>query len=139
MGSFQPTMAGGGAAAGAAGAAGAAPTAAYTGNIDIAPPKIAASKGMFTGTPPEKDPGLFAKGGYLERNQGMIGGVAKGVGSVLGGLSEAGAMSDQTELARQKFEYEKEQQMDEQERRRRMAELLMPLFTQMQSRQSSRG
>jgi hypothetical protein len=81
----------------------------------------------------------FAKGGYLERNQGMIGGVAKGVGSVLGGRAEGQAMADQTELARQKFEYEKEQQMDEQERRRRMAELLMPLFTQMQSRQSYGG
>lgn len=75
----------------------------------------------------------FGEGGYLERNERMLGGVAKGVGSVLGGRAEAGALESQTELARQKFEYEKEQQTAEQERRRRTAELLMPLFLQMQS------
>jgi hypothetical protein len=69
----------------------------------------------------------------------MIGGVAKGVGSVLGGRAEAGAMADQTELARQKFEYEQQQDTAEQERKARIAQLLMPLFTQIQSRQSYGG
>ena len=81
----------------------------------------------------------FGEGGYIQRNERMLGGVAKGIGSVLGGRAEAGALESKTELERQKFEYEKEQQAAEEERRRRMAELLMPLFAQMQGRQSYGG
>lgn len=72
-------------------------------------------------------------GGYFERNQQMLGGVAKGVGSVLGSRAEGDAMAARTDLDRQRFEYEKQQDETEQERRRRIAELLMPMFTQMQT------
>jgi len=113
---------------------------------DIGMPQ-ATTDGMFKGALTPKTPrslgsmasDAFGKDGYLERNERMLGGIAKGVGSVLGGRAEAGALESQTELARQKFEYEKQQDETEQERRRRIAELLMPMFTQMQSRQSYGG
>ena len=78
-------------------------------------------------------------GGFLERNQQMAGGVAKGIGSVLGGREEGRAAEGALALQQSKFDYEKQQDESEQERRRRIAELLMPMFTQMQSRQPYGG
>ena len=48
-------------------------------------------------------------GSFFERNQQMLGGAAKGIGSVLGDRAEGDAMAAQTDLARQRFEYEKQQ------------------------------
>jgi hypothetical protein len=109
---------------------------------NIPAPRATSTGGAFGGqmTPmPDKGPGMFGKGGYLERNQQMAGGVAKGIGSVLGGMEEGRAAEGALALQQSKFDYEKQQDEAEQERRRRIAELLMPMFTQMQSRQPYGG
>jgi hypothetical protein len=68
------------------------------------------------------------KGGVIERNQGLIGGAARGVGSVLAAQQEQGVARDRIDVERERFDLERERFDDEQERRRRTAELLMPLF-----------
>lgn len=121
---FAPTTSGAGSAFGA-GASGA--------NVaPMLPPPAPSLKG----------PGLFGKGGYIERNERLLGGAAKGIGSALEGRSlaaqQAQANADALALKQQEFDYRKQQDEEELARRRRAAELLMPMFAGMQSRQSSR-
>jgi len=143
MGSFQPTMAGG-----AAAMPGPAASASMYGNIPAprvgAMPKIATQVPSRTGNrmaDATKKIGSAAKsaGGVLERNQGALGGAAKGIGSVLGGRAEAAALESQTKLAREKFEYAQRQDAAEQERQARIAQLLLPMFGQMSGQMSGQA
>ena len=171
MGSFQPTMAGGGAAAGAA------PTAAYTGNIggyNIGMPIDSAAavspSGMgdlpamdmakmrrltqTTSAPlpsipapqmgsmpqiPDKAQGFFSKAGnFAKENKDLIAMAGKGVQAFLpDAASDAAYMNAETN--RMRLEQEQSQEKTEQERRRRIAELLMPMFTQIQQSRPSYG
>ena len=170
MGSFQPSLAGGSAAA-------AAPTAAYTGNVggygigmplgSAAPVPSSAmadlpardiSK-MIQTTPTGRTPfgnipaprmgampriasqvadkplGRFAQASkFATDNKDLIAMAGKGVQAFLPDAASNAAMKN-AETARMRLDDEREQMKTEEERRRRMAELLMPMFTQMQSRQ----
>ena len=146
MGSFQPTMAGGVGGAGAA--AGAAPAAAYTGNVGgygIGMPLGSAapvpSSTMADLPKPQDTPPLsnFEKASkFAKDNKDLIAMAGKSIQSVLPDAASNAAMKN-AETARMRLDDERDQMKTEQERRRRMAELLMPMFTQMQSRPSYGG
>jgi len=68
----------------------------------------------------------------------LIAMAGKGIQSVLPDAASNAAMKN-AETARMRLDDERDQMKTEQERRRRMAELLMPMFTQMQSRPSYGG
>jgi hypothetical protein len=67
-------------------------------------------------------------GGYLERNQQMLGGAAKGIAGVLGSRAEGEAAAGNLALAQSKFDYEKQQDTLAQEKRRRLAQLTGQMF-----------
>lgn len=72
--------------------------------------------------------GVFGKGGYLERNQQMLGGAAKGISDTLGNAAAGQAAGDRLALDQSKFDYEKEQDLKAQEKRRRLAQLTGQMF-----------
>lgn len=125
-------------------AAGAAPSAA--GVPDIAGLGSKYVTPMSTGqlpmmppspmSPPPPDPNKYVKaaqkaGSFLDRNQKTLGGAADRVLKSMENSAAGQAMADKQELENSKFEYQKKQDTDEQERRRRIAELLLPMFGQM--------
>jgi hypothetical protein len=90
--------------------------------------------------------GFFSKAGDIAKgagklakeNKDLIAMAGKGVQALLpNAAGEAAYMNAETNRLRLKEE--QDQAKTEQERRRRMAELLMPMFTQMQSRPSYGG
>jgi hypothetical protein len=83
--------------------------------------------------------GRFAQAGkFAKDNKDLIAMAGKGIQAFLPDAA-AGAAMKNAETARMRLEDERDQMKMEQERRRRMAELLMPMFTQMQSRPSYGG
>lgn len=77
------------------------------------------------------DPSVLSRiGGFVSRNQGLIGGAAKAGAAVLGQQAQNAQAADMLALQRERFDLEKEQDRREQERRERVARLLMPLFDQ---------
>lgn len=179
MGSFQPSLAGGSAAA-------AAPTAAYTGNVGgygigmplgSAAPVPSSAMGDLpamdmakmrrltqttggappTGIPapqmgampriasqvPDKPLGGFAKASkFAKENKDLIAMAGQGIQAVLPNAA-ANATADaaymNAETNRLRLEEEQNQVKTEEERRRRIAELLMPMFTQMQQSRQPYG
>jgi len=67
-------------------------------------------------------------GGYIERNQQMLGGAAKGIAGVLGSRAEGEAAAGKLALEQSQFDYLKEQNKAEQEKRRRLAQLTGQMF-----------
>jgi hypothetical protein len=67
-------------------------------------------------------------GGYIERNQQMLGGAAKGIAGVLGSRAEGEAAAGRLALDSSKFDYEKQQDTLAQEKRRRLAQLTGQMF-----------
>ena len=86
----------------------------------------------------DKPLGRFAQAGkFAKENKDLIAMAGQGIQAVLPNAA-ANATADaaymNAETARMRLEDERNQMKMEEERRRRMAELLMPMFTQMQSR-----
>ena len=87
----------------------------------------------------DKPLGRFAQASkFATDNKDLIAMAGKGVQSFLPDAASDAAMMN-AETNRMRLEQEQSQEKAEQERRRRMAELLMPMFTQMQSRPSYGG
>lgn len=137
MGSFQPTMAGG---AGSSAAAAAAPSAASSGSVygNIPAPQMRTMPNIPS--PPRDSLGKLAKdaakgaakgaGKFAKENKDLIAMAGRGAQSFLpDAAGEAASMNAET--ARLRLEEEQNQAKMEQERRSRIAELLMPMFTQM--------
>ena len=83
----------------------------------------------------DKPLGRFAQASkFATDNKDLIAMAGKGVQAFLPDAASNAAMKN-AETARMRLDDEREQMKTEEERRRRMAELLMPMFTQMQSRQ----
>lgn len=113
---------GGGAASTAASGASAAPSAAATLT------KSANLANLFNPAA-SIDGGTLGKiGGFVQRNQGLLGGAAKAGAAVLGQQAQNAQNAEYMDLQRQRFALEQEQDRREQERRERVARLLMPLF-----------
>jgi hypothetical protein len=74
-------------------------------------------------------------GGYLKDNPEVASGLARGAATAYSGNQAAGVEREALQLQRDRFDEEKRMREQEDERRRRIAELLMPMFQQMQSRQ----
>ena len=129
IGSFQPTMAGG---AGGSAAAAAAPSAASSGSVygNIPAPTMGKMPNIATQMA-DKPLGRLAQAGkFAKDNKDLIAMAGKGVQSLLpDAASDAAYMNAET--ARMRLEEEQNQAKMEQERRSRIAELLMPMFTQM--------
>jgi hypothetical protein len=139
MGSFQPTMAGGMSGAGSSAAA-AAPSAASSGSVygNIPAPQMRAMPNIPS--PPRDSLGTLAKdaakdaakgaGKFAKENKDLIAMAGRGVQAFLpDAAGDAAYMNAETNRLR--LEQEQSQEKTEQERRRRIAELLMPMFTQM--------
>jgi len=138
IGSFQPTMAGG---AGGSAAAAAAPSAASSGSVygNIPAPQMRTMPNIPS--PPaqsqtQKSLGTLAKdaakgaGKFAKDNKDLIATAGKGVQAFLpDAAGDAAYMNAETNRLR--LAEEQAQAKMEQERRSRIAELLMPMFTQM--------
>jgi hypothetical protein len=87
----------------------------------------------------DKPLGRFAQASnFAKDNKDLIAMAGKGVQAFLpDAAGDAAYMNAETNRLR--LEQEQSQEKTEQERRRRIAELLMPMFTQMQSRPSYGG
>lgn len=128
-------------------AAGAAPTAAYTGNvggygigmpIGSAAPVPSSAMGDLPGQVTKPLSRLGKIGKAATDNKDLIAMAGKGIQALLpDAASDAAYMNAETN--RMRLEQEQSQEKTEQERRRRMAELLMPMFTQMQQSRPSYG
>jgi hypothetical protein len=117
--------------------AGAAPTAAYTGNVGgygIGMP-LGSAAPVSSSAIGDKPLSGFAKASkFAKENKDLIAMAGKSVQALLpDAASDAAYMNAETN--RMRLEEEQNQEKTEQERRRRTAELLLPMFTQMQSRQ----
>jgi len=149
IGSFQPTMAGG---AGSSAAA-AAPSAASSGSVygNIPAPTMRAMPNIPS--PPaqsqtQKSLGALAKdaakdaakgaGKFAKENKDLIAMAGKGVQSFLPDAAGDAAYMN-AETARMRLDDERDQEKTEQERRRRIAELLMPMFGQMSGQMSGQA
>lgn len=77
------------------------------------------------------DGGTLGKiGGFIQRNQGLLGGAAKAGAAIMGQQAQNAQQEEYQRLQEERFALEKEQDRREQERRERVARLLMPLFDQ---------
>lgn len=114
----------------------AASSASMYGNIPA--PQVGAMPKIATQVA-DKPLGRLAQAGkFAKDNKDLIAMAGKGVQSLLpDAASDAAYMNAET--ARMRLDDERGQMKMEEERRRRIAELLMPMFTQMQSRQSYGG
>jgi len=142
MGSFQPTMAGGANLP----AMDMAKMRQLTQTTGAPLPGIPAPQMGAMPQIPNPSQGFFSKAGdiakgagkFAKDNKDLIAMAGKGIQSVLPDAASNAAMKN-AETARMRLDDERDQMKTEQERRRRMAELLMPMFTQMQSRPSYGG
>lgn len=119
----------------------------------IAPqPAVGATGGFFPGaggagvnplavagkTATEKAPSFLAKAGtFYKENKDLITEAGKGIQKLMPDPASDAKMMD-AETARMRFEEERRQVQLEEERRRRIAELLMPLFRQQFPQYSTR-
>jgi hypothetical protein len=67
-------------------------------------------------------------GGFLERNQQALGGAAKGIAGVMGSRAEGEAAAGNLALAQGRFDYEKQRDTLDQEKRRRLAQMMGQMF-----------
>lgn len=136
MGSFQPTMAGGAGSSAAAAAPSAASSGSVYGNIPAsrmgAMPRLAS---QVADTPP----GLLSRAGKAATEyKDLIAMAGKGIQLALPDAASDAKYMD-AETNRMRLDDERDQMKMEQERRRRIAELLMPMFTQMQQSRQPYG
>lgn len=73
--------------------------------------------------------GLSAASDWADRNKTAVEGITKGVGMFLP-TPQAQAQMAQAKIAEQQLAFQKQQYEDEQNRRRQMAQLLMPMYQQ---------
>ena len=86
-----------------------------------------------------KAPSYLSRAGtFAKENKDLIAMAGKGVQAFLPDAASDAAMMN-AETNRMRLEQEQSQEKAEQERRRRIAELLMPMFTQMQQSRQSYG
>ena len=113
---------------GGASAVGAAPSAAVMDPVALTK---SANLGNLFNPAKSIDPSLLSRaGGFLKDNQGLISGAGKAVAGVMGQQAERDQYGEQLALQRDRFALEQEQDRREQERRERVARLLMPLFNE---------
>jgi hypothetical protein len=78
-------------------------------------------------------------GGFLERNQSMLAGAAKGVAGVMGSRAEGDAAADRLALEQSRFDYDKERDTLAEAKRRRLAQLTGTMFAPMMANVSPSG